>query len=186
MKSNRPDAGKTPGNNKPVQPKNTPGDPKEQDDPTSAQDDPDQPSEEALIPSQADLSAKESVEYFTPSGELPGELESEDDQELTEDDATPEIIPGTEADVTADDLAALGPRDEDQDDGDDENVRARDILVSERDEESDEEEDGLDVPGAEDDDEMEEIGAEDEENNDYSLDDQDDEQEDPYQDYDDR
>ncbi|HEY1167098.1 MAG TPA: hypothetical protein VGE90_18115 [Chitinophaga sp.] len=143
--------------------------PAEHDDPTSAQDDPDLPNQEALIPSQADLEAKESVEYFTPSGELP-DPETAGEMEPDEEDATPEIIMGTEADVTADDLSYIGDRDEDMDEGDDESVRARDLLVKQTDEESDEEPpEQLDVPGAEDDDAAEDSGMEDEENNEYSL-----------------
>lgn len=143
--------------------------PAEHDDPTSAQDDPDLPGQDALIPSQADLEAKESVEYFTPSGELP-DPETAGELEPDEEDASPEIIMGTEADVTADDLAYIGRRDEDMDEGDDESVRARDLLVKQTDEESDEEPpEELDVPGAEDDDASEDSGMEDEENNEYSL-----------------
>ncbi|WP_298738877.1 hypothetical protein [uncultured Chitinophaga sp.] len=143
--------------------------PAEHDDPTSAQDDPDLPAQDALIPSQADLENKESVEYFTPSGELP-DPETAGEMEPDEEDASPEIIMGTEADVTAEDLANLGPRDEDMDEGEDESVRARDLLVKQTDEESDEEPpEELDVPGAAADDDAESRGMEDEENNEYSL-----------------
>jgi hypothetical protein len=144
-------------------------DPSQHDDPTSAQDDPDLPDQDALIPSQADLEAKESVEYFTPSGELP-DPEAAGEAEPDEEDASPEIIMGTEADVTAEDLAYLGNRDEDMDEGEDESVRARDVLVKQTDEESDAEPpEELDVPGAEEDDTAEDRGMEDEENNEYSL-----------------
>ena len=144
-------------------------DPSRHDDPTSAQDDPELPEEEALIPSQADLTAKESVEYFTPSGELP-DPETAGELEPDEEDASPEIIMGTDADVTSEDLLNLGRKDEDMDEGDDESVRARDLLVKQTDEESDEEPpEELDVPGAEDDDDAEDRGMEDEENNEYSL-----------------
>src|ERR1044072_836997 len=143
--------------------------PAEHDDPTSAQDDPDLPDQDPFIPSQADLEAKESVEYFTPSGEF-ADPETAGEMEPEEEDASPEIIMGTEADVTADDLAYIGDRDEDMDEGDDESVRARDLLVKQTDEESDEEPpEQLDVPGAEDDDAAEDSGMEDEENNEYSL-----------------
>jgi len=152
----------TPGTSKPV-PSDDPHF-SQQDDPTSAQDDPELPDEEALIPFKSDVSAKESLEYFTPSDGSPG------DDEAAEEDATPEIIPGTEADVTAEDLAALGPRDEDMDMGEDESLRARDVLVKQTDDTSDEEPDeALDVPGAEADDDVEDTGMEDEENNEYSL-----------------
>ncbi len=63
------------------------------------------------------------------------------------------IIPGTEADVTADDLIALGEKDAD--------FGRRDELAITGDD--------LDVPGSEDDDANEDIGEEDEENNYYSL-----------------
>lgn len=63
------------------------------------------------------------------------------------------IVPGTEADVTPDDLIALGEQDAD--------FGRRDELAVTGDD--------LDVPGAEDDDANEEIGEEDEENNYYSL-----------------
>jgi len=64
-----------------------------------------------------------------------------------------EIIPGTEADVTDEDLVLLGEKDADF-------GRRDELAVSG---------DDLDVPGSEDDDTNEEIGEEDEENNYYSL-----------------
>lgn len=67
------------------------------------------------------------------------------------DDDTP--VEGTEADVTPEDLVALGERDADF-------GRREELAVTG---------DDLDVPGAEDDDANEEIGEEDEENNYYSL-----------------
>lgn len=67
-----------------------------------------------------------------------------------DDDA---IVPGTEADVTSDDLIALGEQDADF-------GRREELAVTG---------DDLDVPGAEEDDANEEIGEEDEENNYYSL-----------------
>lgn len=60
------------------------------------------------------------------------------------------IVPGTDADVTAEDLVLLGEKDAD--------FGRREKLG-----------DDLDVPGSEDDDDNEEIGEEDEENNYYSL-----------------
>jgi hypothetical protein len=72
------------------------------------------------------------------------------------------IVRGTEADVTKDDLLALGRRDGDQDLGDDEIMRAK----ARPDELPD---DSLDLPGTELDDANESIGEEDEENNYYSL-----------------
>lgn len=64
-----------------------------------------------------------------------------------------DIVPGTEADVTEDDLIALGEKDADF-------GRREELGVTG---------DDLDVPGAEEDDDNEEIGEEDEENNYYSL-----------------
>lgn len=63
------------------------------------------------------------------------------------------VVPGNEADVTKDDLIALGEKDADF-------GTRKSLEVSG---------DDLDVPGAEDDDANEEIGEEDEENNYYSL-----------------
>jgi hypothetical protein len=68
-----------------------------------------------------------------------------------------EIVEGTEADVTTEDLKILGDKDRDQDMGEDE--EASRVLHS----------DDLDVPGSELDDESEMIGNEDEENNFYSI-----------------
>lgn len=82
------------------------------------------------------------------------------------------IVPGTEADVTKEDLELLGPRDEDMDMSDDELLRGKDKLdnidqdASEKTMADDED---LDIPGSELDDEDEAIGEEDEENNYYSL-----------------
>lgn len=64
-----------------------------------------------------------------------------------------EIVPGTEADVTDEDLILLGEKDAD--------FGRRDELAVTGDD--------LDVPGSEDDDANEDIGEEDEENNYYSL-----------------
>ncbi len=72
-----------------------------------------------------------------------------------------EIVAGTEADVTDDDLVLLGDKGQDMDLGDDETLHQRiypiDMAASD-----------LDIPGADLDDENEEIGEEDEENNFYS------------------
>ena len=67
------------------------------------------------------------------------------------DDDTP--VEGTDADVTPDDLVALGEQDADF-------GRREELAVTG---------DDLDVPGSEDDDANEDIGEEDEENNYYSL-----------------
>ena len=77
-------------------------------------------------------------------------------------DYSPEIMEGTEADVTVEDLKALGTLDGDQDEGEDEtllpNVKIGPDYFG----------DDLDVPGSELDDDQEDIGSEDEENNYYS------------------
>jgi len=167
--SNRTD--NTGKNTAPRQPDQQPPASRPKDDPTSAQDDPELPEDENMMPTQADITAKESVEYFTPSGEFPDPGLAEDTVS-EEGDATPEIIPGTEADVTPADLDNLGPRDEDMDLGEDESVRNKDLLTRLKDRESEPEPpEQLDVPGAEYDDAAENRGAEDEENNEYSVDD---------------
>jgi len=72
------------------------------------------------------------------------------------------LVRGNAADVTAEDLEALGPMDLSQDMGDDEDLAHRvyplDFSAGD-----------LDVPGAEMDDSSERIGSEDEENNPYSI-----------------
>ena len=74
-----------------------------------------------------------------------------DEEVLPLDDI--EIVPGTDADVTEEDLLILGEKDAD--------FGRRDELAVTGDD--------LDVPGSEDDDANEDIGEEDEENNYYSL-----------------
>ena len=69
------------------------------------------------------------------------------------------IVPGTEADVTKDDLIILGEQDIENDEEDTTNSKT---ILGDLDAE-------LDVPGEELDDPNEEIGEEDEENNYYSL-----------------
>jgi len=87
-------------------------------------------------------------------------LDSVNPEEEPDDDLI--IVPGTEADVTAEDLILLGPKDRDMDIGDDETLRGNVQRTSLADED-------LDVPGSELDDANESIGEEDEENNYYSL-----------------
>lgn len=79
----------------------------------------------------------------------------------TEDDDI-EIVSGTEADVTAEDLLLLGEKDQDMDMGEDEEIKRVGSLL-------DQTGDELDIPGSELDDANESIGEEDEENNYYSL-----------------
>jgi len=79
-----------------------------------------------------------------------------------EDDDDLIIVPGTEADVTPEDLEILGPKDGDMDMGDDELLRGKMQPVSQAD-------DDLDIQGSELDDANEDIGEEDEANNYYEL-----------------
>ncbi|MBO9571034.1 MAG: hypothetical protein J7497_02320 [Chitinophagaceae bacterium] len=90
-----------------------------------------------------------------PNRENVSERDSEDDDIR--------IVPGTEADVTEEDLVILGDPDADQDMNDDELLRTS-ARVDDIEEEGD-----LDIPGSELDDQNEELGEEDEENNYYSL-----------------
>lgn len=103
-----------------------------------------------------------------------GSLDNLDD----EDDI--DIVMGTEADVTAEDLKMLGALDEDMDMGEDEDLNSRIGGLDATDEEGvplnegsghsiSSTGDDLDVPGSEDDDANESLGEEDEENNYYSL-----------------
>lgn len=86
-----------------------------------------------------------------------------EDAERSDEDDDLRIVPGTEADVTEDDLVILGDKDADLDMNDDELIKgnARVDFV--------ENEDDLDVPGAELDDEEEAVGENDEENDYFSL-----------------
>ena len=98
----------------------------------------------------------EELSSKTPSGEL-----KKNNPGSRKKDSSPEIIPGTEADLTPDDLAALGSPDRSNDGGDDEILDALELGP-------DFSGDDLDVPGSEADDDMEDLGSEDEENNYYS------------------
>jgi len=72
------------------------------------------------------------------------------------------LVPGNNADLTEDDLEALGPEDLSMDLGDDEDLKHRLHPV-------DFSAEDLDIPGSELDDDDEVVGSEDEENNSYSL-----------------
>lgn len=82
--------------------------------------------------------------------------------ENDEDNDDLEIVPGTDADVTPEDLVLLGERDQDMDLDEDEEIRSTRSLLDKAGYE-------LDTPGTEIDDPNESIGEEDEENNYYSL-----------------
>lgn len=92
---------------------------------------------------------------------ISNEIKENPPEEATAD-YSPEIVPGTEADLTPEDLKALGSLDGDQDEGEDETLIPK-IKIG-----PDLFGDDLDVPGSELDDEAEDIGSEDEENNYYS------------------
>jgi len=77
-------------------------------------------------------------------------------------DETPEIVQGTETDITKEDLFSLGAVDRDQDEGEDETLLPS-LKIG-----PDLSGDDLDVPGSELDDDAESLGSEDEENNYYS------------------
>lgn len=79
-----------------------------------------------------------------------------------------EIVMGTEADVTAEDLELLGDEDKDMDGGDDEITGNAKVDDTDADGDKLNDADDLDVPGGELDDDNEDIGEEDEENNYYS------------------
>jgi len=85
------------------------------------------------------------------------DVESED---LRDDEASEDVA--GEAEITPEDLQALGPKDLSLDLGEDEALKHRPHPV-------DFGAKDLDIPGTDDDDDMENIGSEDEENNFYSL-----------------
>jgi hypothetical protein len=98
----------------------------------------------------------DAAQSTVPESDLMGDLVTADD----EDDLG--IVPGTEADVTKEDLLLLGPKDGDMDLGEDEDLGSRGFPLGLTGED-------LDVPGEELDDANEDLGEEDEENNYYSL-----------------
>lgn len=113
------------------------------------------------------------------------DLVSGDSLDNTGEDDDVNIVMGTEADVTADDLRNLGPKDQDMDMGEDEdpgNMQGLDEtdddgepLNENSGKRMDATGEDLDVPGSEEDDANENIGEEDEENNYYSRSQNDDE-----------
>ena len=121
--------------------------------------------EESRTPSTPDGIEEENI----PTEEIGAELENEELQEMNTEEAIndneddPLLVPGNEADVTREDIEALGPRNLSMDDGDDES------FLKHREQPVDFGGDDLDVPGAELDDDQESRGSEDEENNPYSL-----------------
>jgi hypothetical protein len=111
--------------------------------------------------------------------------EEGDDVLNPKEDEEDELVPGAEADVTAEERSTLANLDRWRADPDSEVLVESALDNTDNDGEplnekglaDDEVGDDLDVPGAEEDDAEEELGEEDEENNDYSLSDEDDHEE---------
>jgi hypothetical protein len=154
------------------------GQPRQQPEPSRGSSDneefpgyPHYPSKEDIMSPSSDMERVQvDVENLTPSGKYVNPKDEKNimsnqpvaNTDATSTDATSEddelsIVPGTEADVTRDDLLALGGARFSENDL---HTSARTSTVSG---------DDLDVPGAELDNVNEEIGEEDEENNYYSL-----------------
>jgi hypothetical protein len=117
------------------------------------------PPEEDMMSGKGDERLDVNVDDITkntPSGELkkvkPGKVKR---------NSSPDFVPGTEADVTPEDMENLKSPGIREDGGDDELLEAFDLGP-------DFSGDDLDVPGSELDDDMEDLGSEDEENNYYS------------------
>ncbi|HYE54184.1 MAG TPA: hypothetical protein VD996_05045 [Chitinophagaceae bacterium] len=125
------------------------------------------PSKEDIMSPNSEMERVQvDVENLTPSGKYVNTMKEDlstggnqpvgADATATPDDDDLSIVPGTEADVTRDDLLALGGSRPSENDL--HGVRTTTVSG-----------DDLDVPGAELDNPNEEIGEEDEENNYYSL-----------------
>ena len=141
------------------------------------------------LPDVADIPGQEHITNAGVPREMADTTISSDDEEGIRDgkdilapdkgdDEDIEIVMGTEADVTEEDLALLGPRDQDLDGGDDESIQAEGLDDTDEDGDPLNEAasdaatpgDDLDVPEANPDDANRDIiGEEDEENNYYSL-----------------
>jgi hypothetical protein len=141
------------------------------------------------LPEVSDIPGQEHIHAVFGSDQTGIHQVSSDDEEgvVNGDDILDEeedvaIILGTEADVTEEDIELLGDPDEDLDLNEDEDANRRvkldntDFDGDPLNEDLDETGEDLIVPGSEDDDLLEEIGEEDEENNLYSLDEQDNDQ----------
>lgn len=98
----------------------------------------------------------------------PGFKNLEEEKKKSEKDD--DIVMGTDADVTEEDIKTLGAKDQDMDMGEDEEMEGKGLDDIETGEAGglDRTGDDLDVPGSELDDDNEDIGEEDEENNYYS------------------
>ena len=135
-----------------------------------------------------DIPGQENITSPGPLGEMADTTISSDDEEgfidgidrlvRKDEDEDTKIVMGTEADVTEEDLAMLGPRDQDMDGGDDELIRKEGLddtdfdgdPLNEAITDIDSTGDDLDIPEADGDDrEKEASGQGDEENKYYSL-----------------
>lgn len=141
-----------------------------------------------ILPEVSDIPGQENITSAGIPEEMADTTISSDDEEgirdgkdilaPQEEDEDIEIVMGTEADITSEDLAVLGARDQDMDGGDDELVRKEGLDDTDEDGDPlneaavdmDTTGDDLDVPGADvSNPQRDAIGEEDEENNYYSL-----------------
>jgi hypothetical protein len=131
--------------------------------------------EDKNLPGYPHYPAKEDLLNAEPENRIDGDVEdvltsekkSAPVEDLTGEEQvgeTIEMVPGNEADVTEEDMYALGPKDHDMDEGEDETLLP---LIMEG---PDLTGDDLDVPGSDEDrPAAEESGSEDEENKYYSF-----------------
>jgi len=139
-----------------------------------------------LLPDVSDIPGQEHVSGIGPLGEMADTTISSDDEEGIQDgndllgdgDDDVEIVMGTEADVTKEDLLLLGDKDQDMDMGDDELISKEGLddtdfdgeLLNEAVSNTDTTGDDLDIPEADEDNPASDaLGQGDEENNYYSL-----------------
>lgn len=140
-----------------------------------------------ILPDVSDIPGQEHITTAGPLGEMADTTISSDDEEgirdgkdllADDEDEDVEIVMGTEADVTAEDLVLLGEKDQDMDMGDDELVSKEGLddtdfdgeLLNEAVANTDTTGDDLDIPEADEDNPANSsLGQGDEENNYYSL-----------------
>lgn len=138
-----------------------------------------------ILPDVRDIPGQENIEHAGVPEEMADTTISSDDEEgiregkdMLEETDDVEIVMGTGADVTKDDLALLGDRDHDMDMGEDETILKQGLDDTDADgdplneaaSDVDTTGDDLDIPGASDNDpEKDSMGQDDEENSYYSL-----------------
>lgn len=131
-------------------------------------------SEDILNPSSGMHRVEVDVEHITRGGNVAdadmgvppvipplNAMEQPVTDEVDDDEDDLGIVPGTEADVTKEDLLLLGPKDQDMDMGEDEELQNKGFPLAMTG-------DDLDIPEA-DDDQLDSLGQGDEENDYYSL-----------------